>query len=421
MIMSGNMRDTKPFLIPHRLILLASIITPATLSVEPRAMVPPPINARYVPIVDFNTFSYQTRFHQIAPGGNSYFYGGPSQALKRVVSAVSAQGAILPIDPPSANATWSLQFHGPTIRCDSLPAAEQLDVRQNIADFMTTNIPWNTGSLPWEAYTTWFGERPYMKSGLFRNGTLAPRNATRLRSDLYITNAKFRLAVLPQVIPLTEMALALPVERRDELDGLLETYNASSATSNATVLQCELYNSTYSVEFTYVNGNQTVNVNAPSSADVQPFGPAISYIFGPVNATCAGLRPVYPDNTTPEDELRKLCDFDPETPRRFAYQAMLDAFFGAVSGPIASNQFTVGNVANTVLLDSDELCLLSDYTLATEPDSQFLQNSMLQLGFSEIVGLATPGPNQDRLPLDRILEQLFQNFTVSLMSSPYFQ
>jgi hypothetical protein len=49
-------------------------------------------------------------------------------------------------------------IYGPTIRCDALPAAEQMDVRKNIADRMIANISWNAGSSPWEAYTTPFGD-----------------------------------------------------------------------------------------------------------------------------------------------------------------------------------------------------------------------------------------------------------------------
>ena len=136
---------------------MASIISPATLSIESRMQLPPPTSARYAPTIKFNTLSY------LAPspttGWGWYYWGGPSQTLTRLATAVGAQGTILPIDPPSANATWRAEFRGPVLRCQSLSADEMPDVRRNIEEFILARPSWGApGPEEWEAYMLWYGD-----------------------------------------------------------------------------------------------------------------------------------------------------------------------------------------------------------------------------------------------------------------------
>jgi hypothetical protein len=111
----------------YRLIPMASIISPATLSIESRMQLPPPTSPRYASTINFKTLSYLAPSRAMDPKP-FYVWSGPSQALTRLVTAVAAQGAILPIDPPSANATWRAEFRGPVLRCQSLSADEMSDV-----------------------------------------------------------------------------------------------------------------------------------------------------------------------------------------------------------------------------------------------------------------------------------------------------
>jgi hypothetical protein len=96
-----------------RLIPIASIFTPATLSVESKAMEPQPTHGYYVPTINFDTLSYVAGLGTIGHARwnpQDFTYEGPSQALKRITTAVGALGAVLPIDPPSSNSSWDMEF-----------------------------------------------------------------------------------------------------------------------------------------------------------------------------------------------------------------------------------------------------------------------------------------------------------------------
>jgi hypothetical protein len=120
-----------------RLIPIASIFTPATLSVESKAMEPQPTHEYYVPTINFDTLSYVADLSAIEStkyNPQKLIYEGPSQSLKRLATAVGALGTVLPISPPSSNSSWETEFRGPAIRCDPLSASESKAVEQNILE-----------------------------------------------------------------------------------------------------------------------------------------------------------------------------------------------------------------------------------------------------------------------------------------------
>ena len=64
----------------------------------------------------------------------SYSYTGPSRDVVDIVQAVSASGRIQSIDPPRANTSWELDFHGPALQCANVTAPARLEVLWNIAN-----------------------------------------------------------------------------------------------------------------------------------------------------------------------------------------------------------------------------------------------------------------------------------------------
>ena len=64
----------------------------------------------------------------------SYGYKGPSQTLLEITNAVMAAGKILPITPPATNASWNLQYYGPTLRCDHVNNTIYAHFQDNIAE-----------------------------------------------------------------------------------------------------------------------------------------------------------------------------------------------------------------------------------------------------------------------------------------------
>ncbi|KAK5175758.1 uncharacterized protein LTR77_000898 [Saxophila tyrrhenica] len=122
--------DLRGFLKP-RYVPIASIITPATLSVQSAAIVPPPQKDVKVPKFDFASLDFLA---PIPEGPAGFCFDGPSQPVQRVAAAVAAQGQILPISPPEANASWTLDFRAPSLQCHDLRGNEKVDVWTNILD-----------------------------------------------------------------------------------------------------------------------------------------------------------------------------------------------------------------------------------------------------------------------------------------------
>ena len=192
------------------------------------------------------------------------------------------------------------------------------------------------------------------------------------------------------------------------------------------LLQCQLVDSTYNVAFEYVNGNQTVAIKVPRTMPEEPVT-AISKITGPTNASCVGFSAGYlrphgqPDN---QPDWPERCDFDQGLARQLAYKSMLDAFFNLIGGIVALDQSSAGTILATTLLRSRELHFLTNYARTMErssPDWQNAHSGLFKAGRTDLAGLIIPEPMEKRPALARELEVMFQNLTVSLMSSTTFQ
>lgn len=106
-----------------RLIPIAAIVTPATLSVQIAITT---TNAlRDVPKFDFTNFNFISPPTLSSTDSTNafveyyttadfyrYYYRGPSRSVDRISNAVAAQGEILEIKPPALNASWNLDFYG---------------------------------------------------------------------------------------------------------------------------------------------------------------------------------------------------------------------------------------------------------------------------------------------------------------------
>lgn len=197
------------------------------------------------------------------------------------------------------------------------------------------------------------------------------------------------------------------------------------------MLECQLVNTTYKTTFDYVNGNQTVRIDNIRTPDEQKVE-AVDSIIGPTNSTCVGLHGGYLLNATAQTDTRpemfdwtERCDFDPYLARRLAYQSIMDAFYTAISGPVALDQSTAGNVIATTLLGTQEPSFLTNYARVVETNASVAWNNaqvaLLDLDLGDFAGLTVPGPVEKLPSLAQEMERMFQNLTVSLMSSPEFQ
>ena len=115
----------------HRLVPIATIITPATLSV---GLASPPAQLMQVPSVAFSSLSLVTNMEALQyPTYEVYTYYGPSDAVIAITRTVGALGDLLHVDPPAQNSSWTLVFPGPSLSC-----SEEIDT--DIRHQIETNI-----------------------------------------------------------------------------------------------------------------------------------------------------------------------------------------------------------------------------------------------------------------------------------------
>ena len=100
---------------PCRCVPIATNFPPATLSVGSAPGIP--FSMRQVPQLDFTTLNYAAPLQYSISNGNltDWAWKGPSQPVQHIALAVMELGQILPITPPAANASWTVDFWGPAL------------------------------------------------------------------------------------------------------------------------------------------------------------------------------------------------------------------------------------------------------------------------------------------------------------------
>ncbi|KAJ9641775.1 hypothetical protein H2201_003836 [Coniosporium apollinis] len=287
---------------------LAAIVTPGTLTVASK---------QQGSIIDTQVpqLSYQWPAYAL----HGYFgqeYLGPSAEVVRIALATAVSGAILAIPSPYQNATYRLQFYGPAIKCTPPNAtfAEEFYEAVN-AEYNQTKS--NRKYVSWVADAQYYGQLNFSSS--VRG--LAYRTLDRssvLAATLYVMG------------PLWPMYL----------------------------LECKLYNASFSVNFSFKYPSQSINLVA------------LDYehpVRGLVNAKF--------DYASTQSR-----NYSAETARNLSYAATMDAFGKVLVG-------------EEVWYDNDHKVLY--YSLYTSTAIDWTTTETTRQG----------------------LEQLFQNITLSFLSS----
>lgn len=206
---------------------------------------------------------------------------------------------------------------------------------------------------------------------------------------------------------------------------------------DATLLRCDLVNTTYSVQFNYVSGAQNTTILTDMNKTSSPIttfqdfvGPQSPDTYQNASSRPANCSVLYEQ---PRTDNYAYCDFDASAVRLLAYQAISSAFNQIVLGLIGwGGNGQVGKtyepvlnlnstIMRTVLAETQELAFLqnSSYDSQEDPDMQtVMMNSQSAWAYP---GLVSPLASGTRGSLKSALEMLFQNITISLLSVPYLQ
>ena len=416
-----------------------------------------------VPQFDFTTLNFaatlQPRSSFDATGLQNWAWAGPSQPAQHLALAVMGLGQILPITPPAHNASWTLDFWGPALQCNDVAATERDKIWINIWNSYSANFTGSYAFLSWVPWSNldfggYFDEIPV---GLFKINLTASGTDRDLPFLFNVTEsisragppsssvstdgaASLLIAVLPNSQNLSAgefgngtgtWSSASGAECRfqmiQNLTGTTPFCEPASVYKGSTLLRCDLVNTSYSVEFSYSSGAQNIRVS-PNMNGSSPIVNTSAYFSGPIMfhdqsnisepANCSSFQ-----TSLGLDDEGTPCAFEINAVRLLSYQGIMAAFnqvvIGAIQylGDIGSTDTTI---MKTILAQTEELAPIRDFITYGDGkiDLQILMSSSTGWAYA---GLANSKPPETRGDLKSTLEQLFQNFTISLLAEPYFQ
>ncbi|KAK5155826.1 hypothetical protein LTS14_005392 [Recurvomyces mirabilis] len=399
---------------------IASIITPATLSVQTASVTPTPTNMSTVRTLDFTTLDFAA---QIPESPSGFCFNGPSQPVQRIAAAVSAQGQILSIPAPSSatNASYKLDFWAPSLQCNNITGPELDGIWNNIHNNWGNVSDWTYAP----GYLAWTGgsnsSLPFVPSGpanmfnfQFQPARSVPgETCTFFGSDSLI----YSYLVADDVcIP----GLQPP-----------ECLGRQAWLTGSTLLKCDLLNSSYSAEFTYTNGIQSFNV-----------------FVGPLTSTAITLEECFNVDGQESDTAHTVkvarrdqrSELGPDLIRLLSYQSIAQAFNQLLLGSVTMGGYSylLGNpygddiavktpgvqinssITKTVLMDTRDLAFVSQFNGVNETFTS-LQTRLNAPNETQHRGVANQIQTGTRGSLKDTLEGLFQKVNISLLADDYLQ
>ncbi|KAE9379966.1 hypothetical protein N431DRAFT_323142 [Stipitochalara longipes BDJ] len=349
-----------------------------------------------VPMIDFKSLNFANIPGGEMDGGN-FAYSNPQLFVQQVVTATTSAGQILNITAPVSNSSWSLDFYGPALSCG--PAEDVL--RQKITDQGLAAIVSSSGSdsecgsgglLNYE-YLSWTpgsGDNvslpfDYSISNITESYTLRSTTLGSVNSS----PALFFMAISHTINP---YELSQCCENTTCWQGYKDFI------TNDPIIHCTAYNASYTSRFNYPNGVQSVDIAVKEALN------DLGFLSNVTLWTQAW------DGTTLSVALEN-----------FAYQAVIDAFGKMVVGSVVSDENGYNdkttNIEATNLVNTKELGFL-------KASGSYTQESTLQsyLPGTDLWNETSAVPRMDdTIGLAQAIEEMFQNCTVSLMSSPMLQ
>ncbi|KAI9925126.1 hypothetical protein ASPWEDRAFT_176395 [Aspergillus wentii DTO 134E9] len=412
------------------LLPISSMITPATLNVK----MAPSYNSTTarVPQIDFSSSNFVTMTPFLLAGLDLKIqddqYVAATPEVQRLVTSTAMEGAILPIQPPSPNSAWKLQFHGPALRCDpvnqTLSTAIVHDVERNIKNSTSGDPGLVTGMA--YGFISWVphdnstnGSTPFyqlpstgdpISSSTPRNDYLGPLQEFR---SFQVGDAEFGAGWSP----LSVFLATFPHMLEEDSGDLGDMWRTAR---DPTITQCSLFNTSYTVEFNYTNGEQTVNIS-----DYQYLN-SVSHIHD-VQSNQEHL----PDLQSATGAAASIYQTALEM---FAYQAVMEQFCRLMVGwiseaPSIENYTVKGDPKhqwNGYSLDIKNTSIMST-ALSNAAELGTIKTAMSKVGAAD--GFqnmwnehsVTHANQKVTGSLATAVEEMFRNITISLMNSDLLQ
>ena len=356
-----------------------------------------------MPRVDFASL----KLASFGKSENGFFlYDSPQLDVQTIAQSASVGGDILSITPPFPNSSWHLDFDGPALDCHNIDQPSRNEIIENVQ--LNNNCSDGTvyGYLSWvrKAYD-WEGQFhqmtvpdrivPFDKdTGTLQTATLGPAYQYSYDATAPLT---LYVAVFPGMLKRTYVNMYFDEDNCPQ---------PSTFVANATIVECTLHNASYSGNFTFASGaQQAVNFRRNRYLN------NVTYLYK-INSEYLNTAEA---QMNVQSELMNL-----------SYQAILDALGrvlvgaiglaqsrvpgGVMSTPIVTHglNMTDTTVMSTVIGSASELAFLSSYIQDNGP-------------VDPVGGLSKTVRSIARKSLPEIIEEVFENITLSMMSSDALQ
>jgi hypothetical protein len=270
-------------------------------------------------------------------------YQGPVSRVRRLLSSVASQGSILSIAAPYANCSYSVQFYGPSLSCGKTSVSESFE-----SEAVTIINRGSTGGASTGERLAYVAFTPQVvdSSNESGDGLSLANNALRGLNMTFSSGA-------PSIGTIDE----------DRFHDHARFYIYVPRTSS--FIECGLFNYSYTIDFSFVNGEQNVTVRSATRLN------------GVVH-NC--------------DQLGGC------TPSTLAYISVMDAFGQLLLGQFSVSRYGYMSISRTQI-----------------HTSVLMQSKELQTELREKAPLSIAN-----MSLSEGLEQVFLNTTLSLFSDSYF-
>lgn len=330
-----------------RALPIVAIVTPAALTVQAA-----PALSEQSLMVSASTINYDIssidKWATYGSGGGEG-YIGPSYRISRLVTSVASQGSILQIQAPSPNCSYTSKFYGPSLSCASLSQSSNATLwnvtnsvllppqHENKYDY----IAWAPltdlfGDLSWEA-TVWYGLEVIIG---------------------YNDSSSDYRPYLDEMSP-------------DYARLYIYTSDSLGENSNSQILECGLFNTSFTVNFTYNDGQQNLQVTDSTR---------LNGVTGVAYNTTTGNATTWAP-----------------------YVALMHAFGNLIGGYVEYSHYgyidgTGTQVTYTVLMDTVEMQSIFNHPSTIAADSLTIANMTMM----------------------EAVEKMFMNTTLSLFSDSYY-
>jgi len=344
------------------------VVTPSTLVVVPSPIQNATTFRTPIPLIDAAPGKY-AQWGMSDDGGVRFYskYQKPSSPISRLVASLASTGSILPIQAPAANSSYSLNFYGPSISC--IPANPALGNKINStidkSSFIITYVAFVPTPLKADGES---GIDESIEDGDVLNG---------LDSALKSASTVAKL--------ITYDSRSTPGHARL----FLATYSPAKdgvGRIPRQVTECGLYNSSYAVDVSFINNQQSINVT--NLTRLNGIGYETYSNFNRTAQESPGFFSAVVGCSLMDALSRLLVGY-----LRFA--SLYDGWWDDGAGI---------QILNTVLMETQELrrgrlfTSVANQTSPSDAPSSFIRD----------------------MTLAEAIEELSQNMTLSLFSNPYF-